>query len=176
MATIVKTPSGTWKAVIRKTGWPTTSKTFRTKRDADDWSRRTEDEMVRGVFIQRAPAERMTLEAALTRYLREVTPTKRESTRISEHKKAQPLLRHLGKYSLAALNADIVAQYRDMRLAGDPDENDKLVPRSNNTVRLELALLSHMFTIAIKEWGMGLPFNPVANIRRLRLALVEIDG
>jgi len=166
MATIVKTPSGTWKAVIRKTGWPTTSKTFRTKRDADDWSRRTEDEMVRGVFIQRAPAERMTLEAALTRYLREVTPTKRESTRISEHKKAQPLLKHLGKYSLAALNADIVAQYRDMRLAGDPDENGKLVPRSNNTVRLELALLSHMFTIAIKEWGMGLPFNPVANIRR----------
>ena len=29
MATIVKTPSGTWKAVIRKQGWPTASKTFR---------------------------------------------------------------------------------------------------------------------------------------------------
>lgn len=53
-----------------------------------------------------------------------------------------------------------------MRLAGDPDENGKLVPRSNNTVRLELALLSHLFTVAIKEWGIGLPFNPVANIRR----------
>ncbi|WP_237173554.1 site-specific integrase [Paracandidimonas lactea] len=166
MATIVKTPSGTWKAVIRKTGWPTASKTFRTKRDAEDWARRTEDEMVRGVYIQRAPGERMTVEAALKRYLREVTPTKRESTRISEHKKAQPLLRHLGKYSLAALSADIVAQYRDTRLAGNPDENGKLVPRSNNTVRLELALLSHLFTVAIKEWGMGLPFNPVSQIRR----------
>ncbi len=44
MATIVKTPAGTWKAVIRKTGWPTNAKTFRTKRDAEDWSRRTEDE------------------------------------------------------------------------------------------------------------------------------------
>ncbi len=166
MATIVKTPSGTWKAVIRKTGWPTSSKTFRTKRDAEDWARRTEDEMVRGVYIQRAPGERMTLESALTRYLREVTPTKRESTRASEIKKAQPLLKHLGKYSLAALSADIVAQYRDIRLAGDPDENGKPVPRSNNTVRLELALLSHLFTIAIKEWGLGLPFNPVSQIRR----------
>lgn len=166
MATIVKTPSGTWKAVIRKTGWPTSSKTFRTKRDAEDWARRTEDEMVRGVYIQRAPGERMTLQSALTRYLREVTPSKRESTRASEHKKAQPLLKHLGKYSLAALSADIVAQYRDMRLAGDPDENGKQVPRSNNTVRLELALLSHLFTIAIKEWGLGLPFNPVSQIRR----------
>ena len=45
MATIVKTPSGTWKALIRKTGFPTTIKTFRLKRDAEDWARRTEDEI-----------------------------------------------------------------------------------------------------------------------------------
>lgn len=193
MATLVKPPSGTWKAVIRKAGWPTSSKTFRTKRDAEDWARRTEDEMVRGVYIQRAPGERMTLESALTRYLREVTPTKHEPTRAAElkkpprcaryasllppprglfilgrpgDKKAQPLLKHLGKYSLAALSADIVTQYRDMRLAGDPDENGKPVPRRGNTVCLELALLSHLFTIAIKEWGLGLPFNPVSQIRR----------
>lgn len=166
MATIVKTPSGTWKALIRKTGWPPTAKTFRTKRDAEDWSRRTEDEMVRGVYIQRGPAERMTVEVALTRYLREVTPTKRESTQVGERKKALALTRHLGKYSLAALSAEIVAQYRDTRLAGDADADGKPIPRSNNTVRLELALLSHLFTIAIKEWGIGLPFNPVSNIRR----------
>jgi len=49
MATIVKTPSGTWKAVIPKTGWPTASETFQTKRDAEDWARRTEDQMIRGV-------------------------------------------------------------------------------------------------------------------------------
>lgn len=166
MTTIVKTPSGTWKALIRKTGWPATAKTFRTKRDAEDWARRTEDEMVRGMYIHRAPAERMTLEAALKRYLREVTPTKRASTQIGEHKKALALIKHLGKYSLAGLSADIVAQYRDTRLAGDEDETGKRVPRSNNTVRLELALLGHLFTIAIKEWGIGLPFNPVSNIRR----------
>ncbi|BDT60928.1 hypothetical protein MasN3_44220 [Massilia varians] len=77
MATIVKTPSGTWKAVIRKAGWPTTVKTFRLKKDAEDWSRRTEDEMVRGLFIKRSPSERMTFEAAMKRYLAEVTPTKR---------------------------------------------------------------------------------------------------
>ena len=34
MATITKTPSNTWKAIIRKRGWPSTIKTFRTKRDA----------------------------------------------------------------------------------------------------------------------------------------------
>ena len=57
MATLVKTPSGTWKALIRKNGWPTVAKTFRTKRDAEDWSRRTEEEMVRGVYIRRSGSE-----------------------------------------------------------------------------------------------------------------------
>ena len=69
MATLVKTSSGTWKAVIRKTGWPTTSKTFRLKRDAEDWARRTEDEIVRGVYIKRSSSERLTIEEALKRYL-----------------------------------------------------------------------------------------------------------
>lgn len=80
MATITKTPSRTWKAVIRKSGWPTTIKTFRTKRDAEDWARRTEDEMVRGVYIQRASSERLTVEAALKRYLAEISPTKRPTS------------------------------------------------------------------------------------------------
>lgn len=52
MATIVKTSSGTWKALIRKTGWPATAKTFRTKRDAEDWARRTEDEMLGGLWLR----------------------------------------------------------------------------------------------------------------------------
>jgi len=166
MATIVKTPSGTWKAVIRKTGWPTTAKTFRTKRDAEDWSRRTEDEMVRGIHIQRAPAERLTVQAALQRYLSEVTPTKRPSTQAAERKRAAILIDKLGKYSLIALTPEIIAQYRDSRLAGDPGDNGERIPRSNNTVRLELALLGHLFTVAIKEWGLGLIYNPVLNIRR----------
>ena len=168
MATLVKTPSGTWKAVVRKNGWPTSIKTFRTKRDAEDWARRTEDEMVRGVHIVRATAERLTLAEALKRYTSEVTPTKRPSSQEGEFRRATILARHLGKYSLAALNPEIVAHFRDMRLAGEDrkDENGKPIPRANNTVRLELALLGHLFTIAIKEWGIGLVVNPVMSIRR----------
>jgi hypothetical protein len=116
VATIVKTPSATWKAVIRKSGWPTTAKTFRTKRDAQDWARRTEDEMVRGVYIQRSASERMTLESALKRYLTDITPTKKSSSQKSERLKANTLIKHLGKYSLAALTPELVANYRDKRL------------------------------------------------------------
>jgi len=157
MATIVKVPSGAWKAVIRKQGWPTASKTFRTKRDAQDWARRTEDEMVRGVFIDRAGCERLTLSKALERYLREVSPTKRGSTARAELHKTKALKAYLGEYNLAAITPDLVAQYRDKRL-----EKGK----SPATVRLELALLSHLYTIAIREWRVGLVYNPVANVRK----------
>jgi hypothetical protein len=60
MPAIVKTTAGKWKAVIRKNGWPTSAKPFRTKRDAQDWARSTEDDMVRGVFINRSGAERLS--------------------------------------------------------------------------------------------------------------------
>ncbi|HBP6438081.1 site-specific integrase [Pseudomonas aeruginosa] len=172
MATIVKTLSGTWKAVIRKQGWPTASKTFRTKRDAEDWARSTEDEMVRGVYLRRSPSEKTTLEKALGRYLEEVTPTKKASTQKAEKTKAAPLIRHLGKYSLAALSADVIAEYRDKRLKETVrtkyKEDSDVAPRtvSANTVRLELALLSNLFTVAIQEWRIGLPQNPVLNIRK----------
>src|SRR5690554_774056 len=72
--------------------------------------------MVRGVYIQRASSERL-IEAALKRYLAEISPTKRPTSAASEARHAKPLIQHLGKYSLAALSSEIIAQYRDDRLA-----------------------------------------------------------
>ena len=91
MATIVPTPSGTYKALVHMKGWPTTSKTFRLKRDAVDWERRTEDEMVRGTYISLTGSEKMTAQDALQRYLVEVTPTKKPTTQRSENTTAQHL-------------------------------------------------------------------------------------
>jgi integrase len=131
--------------------------TFRTKRDAEDWARRTEDEMIRGVYVRRSPSQKILLQDALKRYLKEITPTKRPSTQRAEKMRAKPLTTQLGKYSLVALTPDVIAAYRDDRL----EEG-----RSASTVRLELALLGHLYTTAIKEWGLGLVYNPVSNIRR----------
>ena len=168
MASIIKTPSGKWKAIIRKAGWPLTVKTFRTQRDAGDWARRTEDEMVRGAFIKRASGDRMTVAAAMQRYLSDVVPTKRPTSQDADRRRSRIVIKHLGKYSLSALTPEIIAGFRDMRLAGEDrkDSKGRPRPRTNNTVRLDLALLGHMFTIAIREWGISLPSNPVMNIRK----------
>jgi integrase len=168
VASIIKTPSGKWKAVIRKAGWPLTVKTFRTQRDAGDWARRTEDEMVRGAFIKRASGDRMTVAVAMQRYLSDVVPTKRPTSQVADRKRSRIIIKHLGRYSLSALTPEIIASFRDMRLVGEDrkDLKGNPRPRTNNTVRLDLALLGHMFTIAIREWGVNLPSNPVLNIRK----------
>lgn len=99
----------------------------------------------------------MTFGVALDRYLAEVTPTKKDSTQRAERLKAVSLRLFFGRYSLAAVNAELVARYRDCRIGEG---------KKPNTVRLELALASHLFTTAIREWRIGLVQNPVANIRK----------
>lgn len=157
MANIRKLPSGNWNAQIRVKGWPDVSKTFRIKRDAEQWARTTEDEITRGIHVNRSSAEKLTIEKALARYKKEVSSTKKPSTQKRELVIAEQLNGSLGKYTMTSLNSEIIAAYRDRRIDSG---------KSANTVRLELALLSHLFTTAIKEWRIGIPVNPVLNVRK----------
>ena len=61
MATFRKRGEYQWEAQIRKKGFPPQSKTFNTKAQAEAWVSVIESEMVRGVFISRAAAERKNL-------------------------------------------------------------------------------------------------------------------
>lgn len=157
MANIRKLPSGNWNAQVRVKGWPEVSKTFRIKRDAEHWATSTEDEINRGIYVVRSGAEKLTIRQAITRYTKEVTPTKKPSTQKRELITADQVISSLGKYTLTSLNSEIVANYRDKRLAEG---------KSSNTVRIELALLSHLYTIAIREWRLSITSNPVLNVRK----------
>ncbi|MBT8098625.1 MAG: site-specific integrase, partial [Gammaproteobacteria bacterium] len=87
----------------------------------------------------------------------EVTPTKKSSTAVREKRRATILKKYLGDYSLTALTPELIGKYRDERIHEG---------KSASTVRLELALLSHLFTTAIREWRLGLIGNPVAMVRK----------
>lgn len=175
MATIVKTPSEHWKALVRLQGYPSASKTFRLKRDAEDWARQTEGDMRKGLFIDRADSVKMSIHDALERYRVEILPTKRETTAKKERLRLAQLQTVFGKYTLAALTPTLIAEFRDKRVSDG---------KSANTVRLDLALLSHLYTIAIQEWGIGLVRNPVTQVRKpsligsartRRISKMEID-
>ncbi|MGH8498358.1 MAG: hypothetical protein ACRERV_06075 [Methylococcales bacterium] len=79
-------------------------------------ARRIEDEMVRGVYNQHSVSEQTTLDDALDRYLKEVTPCKKSSTQTAEKKRVDQLRIGLGSSALAAITPVIVADYRDSRL------------------------------------------------------------
>ncbi|WP_410499169.1 tyrosine-type recombinase/integrase [Chitinibacter sp. S2-10] len=157
MATILKRGDSQWQATIRKKGYPTQCKTFTLKREAEDWAKAIESNMRKGVFADRTEAEQTTLYDALSRYGQTVTPDKkgrvRELNRIGFLQTQAFSLR-----SLASLTANDFAAYRDRRR--------KSV--AANTVRLELALISHVFTIAKKEWGIAVD-NPILLIRKPKL-------
>ena len=154
MADIRKRGDYQWQARVRRKGHPSQTKTFETKQEAEAWVALVESEIVRGVFVSRKETESTTLSEALDRYEREVIPAKKgakqESMRIRIWKRSI-----LAKRSLASIQGKDIAVYRDARLK-------EVAP---NTVRHELAVLSHVFTIALKEWGMGGLLNPVKQIR-----------
>ncbi len=145
-----------WRAEIRRRGHKAIYRTFDTKQQAQQWARRIESEIDAGSFIDRTEAERTTLREALERYTREIIPEKRypyqENRRIQRWLDNDPAHR-----TLASLHGVDFAKYRDARLADG---------RAENTIRLELQIVSHLFEIARKEWGMEALPNPLKNIRK----------
>lgn len=155
MATIRKKGDMQWHCQVRKTGFPPTTKTFETRAQAENWAKIIESDMLRGVYIDRAEAERTTLKEALERYRDEITATKKGA--VQECTKIGKLLRHpLASRTLASIQSTDMSKFRDEMI------KDGL---SASTATKYLALLSHLYTIAIKEWRLGVQ-NPVSNIRK----------
>ncbi|MFM0209414.1 hypothetical protein PQQ96_18585 [Paraburkholderia sediminicola] len=150
-----------WRVEIRRRGYKPTYRTFDTNQQAQQWARRIESEIDAGIYIDRTEAERTTLREALDRYAREVVPTKRypkqERTRIIRWQQHD-----LAYRTLTSLRGVDFAKYRDARRAAG---------RAENTIRLELQLVSHLFEIARKEWGLEGLLNPLKNIRRVSLSI-----
>lgn len=155
MASIRKRGPYQWEAQVRRQGYPAQSKTFNTKAEAEAWGKTIESEMVRGVWVSRGEAEATSFLDALDRYELEVVPSKRNAT------KELSLTRVLkgvsfAKRPLATIRSADVAKLRDEWL-----KNYK--PAS---VLRYLAVISHVFNIARKEWGMESLSNPVELIRK----------
>ena len=87
----------------------------------------------------------------MERYLREISPSKSKGSHESDITRFKPLISVLGDYSLAAISPDLAAKSPDDRLATVSKRTKR--PISSSSVRLELALLSHLYTVAIQEWG-----------------------
>ncbi|CAA7626393.1 conserved hypothetical protein [Magnetospirillum sp. UT-4] len=142
--------------MVRRKGIKPRSKSFDRKNDAEKWARDLEAEIDRCAYLpDTKPAETLTLSKLMTRYLAEVTPTKRgaavETTRIRAM-----LKRDIMHRTLALLTSADLCAYRDERL--------KAVAAA--TVVREINTISHALDTAMKDWGIYLPMNPCKLVRR----------
>ena len=154
MATIRERGPYQWQAQILRKGHPPQYKTFNNKFDAEKWARSIEAEMDRGAFVSRKEAENTTLSEILERYEREILPQKKGISQVSSQ--IRFLKSRLGNFSLSALTPSVLSKFRDVR-------SKEVGPQM---LRHDLSLLSRVFNVATKEWGIHLPFgNPVRQIR-----------
>jgi|AMFO01.1.fsa_nt_gi integrase len=145
-----------WRARIRRKGFPAQTKTFETKAEAEAWERMILSEMDRGVFIARAVAESTTLLECLERYEKEIVPHKKGQRQdLSRIRILKSLT--ISRCFMASIRGSDVANLRDQMLGEG---------KSASTVVKYLAILSHLFNIARKEWGMESLANPVDLIRK----------
>ncbi|TAN46581.1 MAG: site-specific integrase [Rhodospirillales bacterium] len=144
-----------WQAQVRKKGYPPQIRTFDKKADAQAWASVIESEMVRAVFVDRRPAEQMTLGDAIRHYLDTVAPTHKggdiEATRLGRFVREEP---DLCRYALSNLRTHHIEDYRDRRL-------DAVAPGS---ICREINLL-HAVLESVRR-RVGLIDNPVSHVRR----------
>ncbi len=167
MATIesrkAKDGKTTYRVRVRLKGHPVQTATFERKTDAKKWGQQIEVAIRERRHFPTREAKRHTLGEAIDRYIQHELPFKPRNRDQYNHAirlrwwKAQ-----IGHYALADVTSALIAEYRD-KLSRNPTQQSK--QRSPATVNRYLANLSHVFTIAVKEWRW-LDHSPTRNVSR----------
>src|SRR5690606_26341075 len=95
-------------------------------------------------------ARKHSLAETIDRYRADVLPGKAKSLRRNQHQQLQFWRNELGDYVLADVTPARITECRDKLLAGMSARKER---RSPATVNRYLAALSHVFSVAVKEWG-----------------------
>lgn len=162
MATISGRGDGQYQAKIRLAGHPSISKTFPTKRLAEQWAAAIETDMLRGEFIPRKSIEVVTLSKCLVKYADERSASKKgEKQELVRIKRL--MLHSLAKKTVSDILVEDIENYvyerRQDKSQRNPAENV-----SEATIRLEVMLLSAVFEAArSKRWNYCRS-NPVKDI------------
>jgi integrase len=164
MATIEKRTTGTgglvYRVKVRIRGYPDQTATFERLTDARKWATQTEAAIREGRHFKHAEANKRTVAEMLDRYTQDVLPTKGKQKNTQVHQ-VDYWRTELGPYLLADLTADRIAKARD-KLAKSKTRRGPMQPA---TVVRYLAALSHVCTVAMKEWGW-LDDNPCRKVTK----------
>ncbi len=145
-----------WQVLIRRKGHPHIAKSFTSYSDATKYAQESESNIAKGLFADLSEANQTTLRDTLRRYRDEVTVSKKGAQQ--ETYKINKLMRNkICNYSLARLTPNKIAKLR----------NELSLSSAPATVNKYLTLISVAVNTAKNEWGVHLPLNPCAKIKRM---------
>ncbi len=156
MATYQKR-NGKWRAIIRRANYPAMSKTFQTKKLAEEWALSIEAPMTAGELEINKELKLIPVSALIRKYIAEVSPAKKSAKHeIDRLKAALRDYPHLFNKPIENFTKQDVITWRDARLK-------KVKPSS---VSREWSSLSAVFTAAIEDWGLPIKNHPFREAKR----------
>jgi integrase len=159
---VLKSGETSYRVQIRIKGYPTETASFARLTDAKHWAQQTEADIRRGKHFKSSEAKKHTLAQAIERYSKEVLSQRKnpvnQITYLNWWKK------ELGVYALADVTPALIVEKRN-GLVGAVNYYGRSVGQV--TVNRYTQCLSHVFTIAKKEWGW-ISENPVMNISKFK--------
>lgn len=153
-----------FQAIVRLKGFPTQTATFTRLTDAKQWIQSTESAIREGRHFKTSEAKKYTLKSTIDRYIKLFNPPYYKKAQLDWWKKK------IGHYVLCDITPAVIATGRDELLQG---VTSKGTQRSPSTVVRYIAALSHVFIIAIKEFGW-IDSSPVSKITKPREPLGRV--
>lgn len=165
-----------YQALIRLHGYPPQTATFQRLTDARKWVADTESAIRHGRYFKSPESKKHTLSDAVDRYIREILPAKRPSTIRDQTYQLNWWKQQLGAYTLADISTAMVTETKQKLITEPikrPRESKQMVAsdgansklRSNSTVTAYLMAISHLFSVAVKEWEWA-EKNPLLNVKK----------
>jgi integrase len=151
-----------FRVQVRMKGHPPLSSTFQKKTDAQKWGADREAEIRQGQTFPYMTSRRYTVADMIDRYIEEVLPRKPLSV-VTQGGQLKRWRQMMGAYRLSEVQPSLITDVRK-KLMTTPVRGKAGI--SSSSANRYMAVLSHAFTIAKKEWGW-IDRNPLSDIERL---------
>ncbi len=145
-----------YRVKIRLKGYPTQSATFDRLTDAKKWAAATESAIREGRHFKTAEAKKHTFSDMLTRYYAEVLPDYNDKEQKERKSRLEFWRQGIGHCLLADVTPVAITEHKNKMI------------QSAATVDKYIKNLSHVFTVAVNDWGW-LEDNPVKKVKSPKL-------
>lgn len=152
-----------YRVKVRIKGYPTQTASFTRKTDAKIWAQNTESAIREGRYFGYAVSQRKLMSDLADRYIEEILPLKPRS-QYDQARQMKYWKEKIGHLTIKEVTPSVITAVRNELSKGVIAGKKK---RSNGTVNRYLAVLSHAFTIAMKEWEW-VHDNPCSKVSKLQ--------